>query len=1054
VKKLLFGFLIVLALLVGAILVVPGFIDWTKYKAEIAERIGALTGRAVVLNGDIDLALLPRPTLTVSGVRVANLPGASEPDLVRLKQLDVRVAFLPLLSGRIQVQSVTLVEPVIAPEVLRDGRRTWELSPGDLQTGAGSPSHGFADAIRFDGVHIAGGTVIYRNHVTGTVERFEAVHADLIAGSLVGPFQIAGRFTARGVPLEAELSAGRVGEGGAMPMRLSVRLPDDEAVLRFAGIVMTDGPARLQGDLRAEGPDMRGPTAAALRAAGEAPAGDMPPVLGQSFNLRTAIAASATSVDLNGIDLQIGETRGTGSVKYLPGTPARADLALSFNRFDLDSWLAVAATTPGPHETALALRLPADIDARLSLAVDALAYNGNVVRQGRLDAKLDSGVLNIHRFGALLPGGADVAASGTVAAEQGVPVLGLAVEGNADNLRALLDWLGLRIDAVPADRLRRATLSAQLSGRPDDFRVAGLDLQVDTTHLTGGIAYADRGRPGFGIRLDIDRLNLDGYLPQWTGVTDTGEPVATDLDRRLSDLASWLGDFDANVEAEIGVLTAAGTALQQITLDATVNNGSLTLRRFHSPDMAGVVVGLEGRVGRLASLDDLDLTVKLEAASLAAAGRAMGLTLPLPPERLGPVAVDGRIAGDPERLALELKLAAADGSIEAGGTLSQIRTESNWDLKVRATWPDALKLLGLFAPDYRPAAADPGAFDLYAEVAGSPSALSLSAVQGMVGPVSVQGEATVDLAGERPEIVADIQTGVLPVDAFRPASGRARLLPGLAAEIGQPWPTEPFDHGWLHAVDGRLALTSRAILWDGWRLDEPALQASLKDGVLILKQLDGEVMGGRIGLSGLLAAPPGADAVPRASARLTAVGVRPGGASPPAAGERISGFGLTEGMADIEADLSTTGGSAAAMIAALSGTGSLGVRDGTLTGIDLAQAAERLSAEGTPRERLDGLTRALSGGQTGFRRLYGTMKVDHGVMRTDDLTLMSDAGEILAAGTVDLPRRLLDLLLKVRLAGTEGAPEPEIALQGPIDRPQRTLNAEALKERLTNRPAQ
>jgi uncharacterized protein YhdP len=96
----------------------------------------------------------------------------------------------------------------------------------------------------------------------------------------------------------------------------------------------------------------------------------------------------------------------------------------------------------------------------------------------------------------------------------------------------------------------------------------------------------------------------------------------------------------------------------------------------------------------------------------------------------------------------------------------------------------------------------------------------------------------------------------------------------------------------------------------------------------------------------------------------------------------------------------------------------------------------------------------LSGGQTGFRRLYGTMKVDHGVMRTDDLTLMSDAGEISAVGTVDLPRRLLDLLLKVRLAGTEGAPEPEIALQGPIDRPQRTLNAEALKERLTNRPAQ
>ena len=102
-KKLLIGILAVLLLVVDAILVIPSLIDWNTYKAEIAQRIGDATGRAVTLDGDIDLALLPRPTLSVTGARLANLPGASEPDMVRLRKLDVRIAFMPLLRGHIQV---------------------------------------------------------------------------------------------------------------------------------------------------------------------------------------------------------------------------------------------------------------------------------------------------------------------------------------------------------------------------------------------------------------------------------------------------------------------------------------------------------------------------------------------------------------------------------------------------------------------------------------------------------------------------------------------------------------------------------------------------------------------------------------------------------------------------------------------------------------------------------------------------------------------------------------------------------------------------------------
>ena len=70
-----------------------------------------------------------------------------------------------------------------------------------------------------------------------------------------------------------------------------------------------------------------------------------------------------------------------------------------------------------------AFRLPSALQAKLTLGIDALSYRGNIVRQARLEAGLDKGVLTLRRLSALLPGGGDVALTGTVASERGLPVL-------------------------------------------------------------------------------------------------------------------------------------------------------------------------------------------------------------------------------------------------------------------------------------------------------------------------------------------------------------------------------------------------------------------------------------------------------------------------------------------------------------------------------------------------------------------------------------------------------------------------------------------------------
>src|SRR5689334_17251640 len=97
-RKAASGFGLGLVVFVAALLVAPSFIDWNKYRPEIAQQIGAATGREVTLAGPLSMTLLPSPTVTARDVRIANVPGAAAPDMLQLAALDLRLAALPLLS--------------------------------------------------------------------------------------------------------------------------------------------------------------------------------------------------------------------------------------------------------------------------------------------------------------------------------------------------------------------------------------------------------------------------------------------------------------------------------------------------------------------------------------------------------------------------------------------------------------------------------------------------------------------------------------------------------------------------------------------------------------------------------------------------------------------------------------------------------------------------------------------------------------------------------------------------------------------------------------------
>lgn len=97
-----------------AVLILPGFIDWNRFKAPIENQTSSLTGRQVRIDGPISFRMLPRPALSLENATIANRPGAAEPLMLSLERLDAQLGMLALLSGKIQMTNFRLMAPVTA----------------------------------------------------------------------------------------------------------------------------------------------------------------------------------------------------------------------------------------------------------------------------------------------------------------------------------------------------------------------------------------------------------------------------------------------------------------------------------------------------------------------------------------------------------------------------------------------------------------------------------------------------------------------------------------------------------------------------------------------------------------------------------------------------------------------------------------------------------------------------------------------------------------------------------------------------------------------------
>jgi len=1100
-KKLLIGVTTVVIVLFATVLIAPTFINWNQYREEISAQARNPLGRELEIRGDIKIAILPSPALVINDVHLANVEGASSADMVALKSLEVNVALAPLLGRNIQVTSIRLVEPIINLEVLESGANNMtfastsetksDVSSAPLQppqasgpaaeepspNGLGIPSVG-GFAVQIDSFVIEKGRLRFRDVPGGRDEQIGDLNGKFRLASLNGPMDMEGSAVVRNIPLSFSVSVGQIVQGRTLPFRVATTIIPGDVKLGLNGAVssLNESPT-VKGKLTLDGGNLN------TFVAGVADGAALPSALGKKFSAQATVTASQEKLDISELAFTLDETKGTGKVIAALGESLTAEVVLAINKFDLDKLMAPPSqlksvapkTSPKGTTNSAAIgippskpkqksdpfslnTLPDNLDASLDLAIEALNFKGKAIRQAKLTAELANSEVTLSQMSALLPGNTDLAVFGFLSEKDKGPSFDGSVDMATNDLRGMLDWLGADAAEVAQDRLRKFSFSGKILASPQALSLTGLDMQIDATKIKGASTIALRDRLSLGATVNVDKINLDAYLPtpknpstpnQDSALKSPETPQSSDQPTNQTQKPSsnplaglsgnplaplgLLGTFDMNLKAKVGSLTFKGVPVSNVTVDSTLLNGTLTFNDWSVKNLAGI----EGKVtGDLAGLNPSsgladpffsDFKFDIRGKSLGRFFKLMEIQSPIDAGKFGTVTLTGALNGKPRALSVTANMNALRGKFGIDGTVKPLDPVASLTGQLTLSHPNLVSLLRTFDIAYRPAGRNLGGVNLKSNIAASPTAIALTGMNGTAAGVKLGGDLGLKLDGPKPAITANLATSALDLNKFLPQPKSASLGNGLEWKragktnlenpllhkaswplppriqtnnpllqkvISDRWSAAPIDLAALNDFDANVALKTPRLIFDKLPLENMDLAVALKNGVLDIRRATGNLFGGNVKLDGKVAATRGAG---QYQSRFTLSGV-----SIPTALRAFDNRTLKSGIMEVIGEFRTSGGSVADMISRLNGTGSI-----SLNGLDVSKGA----GAGSAFSGVTGLLASLYqfagslGGQVGAGKadLRGSFQVDKGIASYNDMTLTSGVGNGSAKGVVDLP---------------------------------------------------
>jgi AsmA family protein len=607
-RTILIGLLVLLVVLVGGAAIFVLTFDFNQYKGLVARQVERATGRSLTIKGDIKLALSLTPTLDATDLALANVPGGSRPEMITVKQLEVQLHLLPLLSGKVEIDRLVLDGADILLETDKSGRGNWVFDVPDSAAATTAAPGSEPPLLEVALVQIRNSRLTYQEGLSTRSLDIQKLDAETKGGRL--ELDLAVTVGKTPVTVKGSLGAPQLLSGGApFPFDLLVTSGATSATVKgvVGDITQMTG---LAADISAKGRSL-----AELNALADF---ELPPL--GPYSLAAKAVDIPEGYRLSPLALSMGSSQITGEIAITFGQRPKIAADLSSQRVDLrDFGVAPDDKGGGPDDGRVFSADPLPFDALTQLDADLKLSAGHLVRgsadfrEVKLAAVLTAGKLAIRPLSASVEGGRLVTNITVDANRKPAAVTLDLTNSNAEAGRLLQLLTGAQIVTSGRANLRIAasgagnslrTLMAGVSGRFDYEMGAGnIDNAYAKIFLADLFTLLSFGNSGNSsnvkcmvARFDIARglatarqlaMETKGATIVGTGTINLG---AERLDLRLVPYAT-----SANLTALAIPMVVSGSLQDpRVTPDATGAAGTVLRAPLTALDAVGGLVGIGG----------------------------------------------------------------------------------------------------------------------------------------------------------------------------------------------------------------------------------------------------------------------------------------------------------------------------------------------------------------------------------------------------------------------------------------------------------------------------
>ena len=589
----------------------PRLVDEPALRAELRPAAAHAAGgpEDLEFHGAVRLELLPLPRVTIERVVLGDRVATAPSTRFEADRIDVEIAPLALLAGRVEPRRLQLVRPRLMLAALPT-----RLADQALRALDGGALAGVRRVDVIDGsvsLPAAGGRRGRARSTPSTSRR--RAKAPTAFGSKARPPSRASRCgwnwrvaAALGTPI-------------ALKLALASGAADAPATLDLQGNLRPEaGGSRLAGRLRVA--TYKTPLPLWLTRALHLEQGAPP------FDLQADLTLAASSLRLDDMELALGGGALRGGFALDLVSAPHFDLTLDGTELVATPELIAELRALGPLVAS-----GGGVTGRVELRAATIAWRGGQIRRLRAELALASrGRLDLRHLSATLPGDTALAWDGTGPVSDG-SLVGGSLSVQSGELRPLLLWLGLDATDLPPGGLTSLDLTAAASLGFDGVTMNELRARLDSSQARGSVVFVAGQRPRLDLALKLDRVNAALYAPA------VPEAAARQVWRER--LAAIDGTFDLAVDR----LSYDALRGQDLRLRLGLQDGRVAIEEARVGDLGAASLLASGAVD-LAD-DSYDLTGTVEMAQPKPILRLLRMEPPPELQRLAPLRLSGTARG-------------------------------------------------------------------------------------------------------------------------------------------------------------------------------------------------------------------------------------------------------------------------------------------------------------------------------------------------------------------------------------------------------------------------